>query len=403
MFGIYSYIPVAMLWNTSLVIGDVYSRPSFDVEMAKFEGWNSLPFTEFFDYDYFSTVWSRRGVSMILLSQYNASCVPQQFTVRTVTRDPHFWPNKDAVINKMLQKSSISLPIAENTVIKFDDMYPKFTALYNFWKGGLSTKMLLLRIHRSLRPAAHLQRIIDAVLRTLPKEFVVAHIRLEGKYRLEYCCQEAPFPLIFHRTHSLCLHCTVHIADYLLHEGVLFEQGLEAAMRTVLAHPCLQGLGRGPGGELLEAPALYLASGLFNATSSSAEPSGAGRDRAVTRAQVVLERLRTMGFRAIYTRESVLNSVIAHSPDSHKDSNATIVEAHRSLVRSIRALVPEQAALVDLSVSRACSCFVSSHYRSSFSYMAQRTRQLDRGQVLRYPEINAANFGVSELFRQWGV
>lgn len=186
MFGIYSYIPVAMLWNTSLVIGDVYSRPSFDVEMAKFEGWNSLPFTEFFDYDYFSTVWSRRGVSMILLSQYNASCVPQQFTVRTVTRDPHFWPNKDAVINKMLQKSSISLPIAENTVIKFDDMYPKFTALYNFWKGGLSTKMLLLRIHRSLRPAAHLQRIIDAVLHTLPKEFVVAHIRLEGKYRLCY-------------------------------------------------------------------------------------------------------------------------------------------------------------------------------------------------------------------------
>lgn len=119
---------------------------------------------------------------MILLDGYKHSCVPHTFTVRTVTRDPHFWPNKDAVINKMLEKSKIPLPIPENTVVKFDDRYPKFTALYNFWKGGLKNKMVLLRVHRSLRPARHIQSVIDAVRQRLPERYLVAHIRLEGDY-----------------------------------------------------------------------------------------------------------------------------------------------------------------------------------------------------------------------------
>jgi hypothetical protein len=150
--------------------------------VKKYEGWNTLPFSSFFDYEHFSMVWRRRGIDMILLDGYKHSCVPHTFTVRTVTRDPHFWPNKDAVINKMLEKSKIPLPIPENTVVKFDDRYPKFTALYNFWKGGLKNKMVLLRVHRSLRPARHIQNVIDAVRQRLPERYLVAHIRLEGDY-----------------------------------------------------------------------------------------------------------------------------------------------------------------------------------------------------------------------------
>ena len=74
-----------------------------------------------------------------------------------------------------------------------------------------------------------------------------------------------------------------------------------------------------------------------------------------------------------------------------------------ALSHTIQALAPEQAALVDLTISRSCQCFVSSHYSSSFSYMAQRMRVMDKGQVLRYPEIGDVNFGKSGYFKQWGL
>jgi hypothetical protein len=181
MFGIYSYIPVARLWNASIVVGNVYSRPSFDIAMQKYAGWNSIPFSTFFDYEHFATTWRKRGTDMILLDQYQQSCVKLRYTQYTITRDPHFWPNKDAVINAMLTKSAVPYPLPDHSVVQFDEKYPKFTALYNYWKGGLVNKLLLLRVHRSLRPAPALQRVIDAVLAVLPKTFHVAHLRLEGK------------------------------------------------------------------------------------------------------------------------------------------------------------------------------------------------------------------------------
>jgi hypothetical protein len=180
LFGIYSYVPVALLWNASLVVGSIYSRRSFTVEMGKYEGWDAMPFSAFFDYEHFAMTWRRRGVDMIQREDYDSSCLRGAFAHYTVVRDPHFWPNKDAVLNQMLAKSSVPYPIPARSVVRFDDKYPKFTALYNYWKGGLKNKMLLLRVHRSLRPAASVQSVVDAVLSVLPRQFYVAHVRLEG-------------------------------------------------------------------------------------------------------------------------------------------------------------------------------------------------------------------------------
>jgi hypothetical protein len=197
--------------------------------------------------------------------------------------------------------------------------------------------------------------------------------------------------------------------DYLLHENVSFSKGLEQALNTLAAHPCLQHERRRVAdGTLMNPPALYVASGLFNSSvtgmlgnsssgdSSLRPPANVG----LQRAQLLLQRLQKLGFRDIFTRESLLNEVILQAPPG---GNETAVQAHSVLVQQIRSLVPEQAALVDLSISRASTCFVSSHYASSFSYMAQRIRSLDRGQVLRYPEITDADYGVSSKFKQWGV
>lgn len=181
LFGIYSYIPVAMLWNVSLIVGDVYSRDSFQNAMAKYEGWNSMPFSSFFDFDHFQTTWIKRGIAVLEISQFEKACGFEKYQSLTVTREPAFWPNKDLVINQMLEKSEISLPVSDYTVLQFDALRPKFTAMYNFWKGGMRNKLLLLHVHRSLRPAKAIRRVVSAVLREVPNPFLVAHIRLEGK------------------------------------------------------------------------------------------------------------------------------------------------------------------------------------------------------------------------------
>lgn len=197
LFGIYSYVPVALLWNVSLIVGDVYSRDSFQNAMAKYEGWNSLPFSSFFDFDHFQTTWIKRGVAVLELRQFEKACGFEKYQHLTVTREPAFWPNKDLVINQMLEQSEISLPIPDHTVLQFDALRPKFTAMYNYWKGGMRNKLLLLHVHRSLRPAKPIRQVVSAVLRELPNAFFVAHIRLEGKrvclsfYFENFCCSSS--------------------------------------------------------------------------------------------------------------------------------------------------------------------------------------------------------------------
>lgn len=181
LFGIYSYVPVALLWNVSLILGDVYSRDSFQNAMSKYDGWNSMPFSSFFDYEHFQTSWLKRGLAVLELSQFERACGLEKYQTLTVTREPAFWPNKDLVINQMLEKSEISLPLPEHTVVQFDALRPKFTAMYNYWKGGMRNKLLLLHVHRSVRPAKPIRSLVNALLQELPKPFFVAHVRLEGR------------------------------------------------------------------------------------------------------------------------------------------------------------------------------------------------------------------------------
>lgn len=228
-----------------------------------------------------------------------------------------------------------------------------------------------------------------------------------------------------------------------MHEETTFEAELETALSTINTHSCLAHLARTPSGQVIDPPGIYIASGLFNASTYRViNSSGDGINRGsatvgksvpsahTSRADIVLQRLRAMGFSRIYTREGLLGAVLSRlatavGSDMINDSGAVsgvgsgtdsttktssrytyknLTQAElAALSHTIHTLAPEQAALVDLTVSRACHCFVSSHYSSSFSYMAQRMRVMDKGQVLRYPEIGDANFGKSGYFKQWGL
>jgi len=225
--------------------------------------------------------------------------------------------------------------------------------------------------------------------------------------------------------------------DFLLHEETSFEKELEAALLTIDKHYCLQHLPRNSAGQIINAPGIYLASGLFNTTTASGTIKGKGENNNgglsngkdemsvhEQRAVILLQRLQKMGFNEIYTREGLLGQVVRHirsntdvksfmKPTDTVSNNGTLDTADNyrfyspieqaTLLHSIHTLVPEQSALVDLTVARRSQCFISSHYASSFSYMAQRMRVMDKGQVLRYPEIGESNFGKSGYFKQWGV
>jgi hypothetical protein len=347
LFGTYSYAPVAMLWGVNLVVGDVYSRSSFEVKVKKYEGWLEAPFSSFFDWQHFQRFWLERGLVTAQASEFHESCAARMPVVE-VLRVPHFYCQKDAVIMKMLTSTGLQHPIANHSlVLRFDSLRPKFTALYNFWKGGLRTKLLLLTVHRSLLPAPPLQAVASAMLAALPV-FIVAHLRLE--------------------------------ADFLLYHKKDFNAELQTAVEAVRSHRCL----------LQHVPrdtALYVASGLFN----SSEASQQGQE------QQLLAALRGLGFRHIHTRQSLLSGILQGLSQTQAQGQG------EALRETVRTLLPEQAAMVDLVVSRSAACFVPAHASSSFSYMAQRMRSLDNGQVLRYGDINERNYGKSFKFKEWGV
>lgn len=204
-----------------------------------------------------------------------------------------------------------------------------------------------------------------------------------------------------------------------MYEHTSFEKEATLALNAINTHQCLKSHTRGPQqGRLADAPGLYLASGLFNSSLyENNNSNGRGSTSNATngtiqkdRAEKVLHKLGSMGFSNIYTRELALQKVIANlTSTAHTASLAaggasnTAVAAAKQTLKDIASLVPEQGALIDLMISRACTCFISSHYSSSFSYMAQRMRYMDNGQVLRYPDITESNFGKSGYFKQWGV
>ena len=107
-----------------------------------------------------------------------------------------------------------------------------------------------------------------------------------------------------------------------------------------------------------------------------------------------------MGFNNMYTRETLIAKVVQKKKALHIQHDPMPTLPFNT---SIFELLPEHGAYIDLLMSRQSTCFIPAHLPSSFSYMAQRMRQFDNGQVLKYTQISEENFGVSEEFKQWGV
>lgn len=363
LFGIYSFIPVAMLLNASLIISDVFSRHSFENRWPiPSSGWSKVPFSNIFDWEYFHNYWLRYGINTVegkfyerCLSVYYKS----NYTLRQIVRRPEFFPVNSDRILQMVHDSNISVPIPNRTILALSSQHG-FITMFNFW----SHLPLLKIVHESFQPAPTMQKYITSILNALPNNTVAVHLRLEN--------------------------------DLWGNDNAKFIDQLELALKHIHASSCFQAVSNDSTGRYIDPPPLYISSGIFKLSTSdilSANPHPKLRSKATK----ALQQLQIHGFNQLYFRDQQMISLF---------SNITNNPAIRDTIGDpllYSRFLPEEIAYIDLMVSRSAHCFINAHIGSSFSYFIDRMRYLDQGIPLGGDKINEENFGKSSFFKFWGL
>lgn len=420
LFGVYSQVSAAFVFNTSLVVGDIYSRYSFENYTDRKQNWLRIPFSSFFDWDHFSNIWTQRGLRVVQFRDHEHYIANRKVTV--ILREPKFGPNKEQVLFKMLAINKIPFPIPANTILAYSNETHKVTGLFNFWKGGMRVKRYRMVLHKSFLPSKEVRDVLGTMLRYLPNGYIAAHLRIEG--------------------------------DYLEFENLNFEDQLQLSIKNMINSTCLRTWER-KNDVFINPPALFLACGLFGNPRNSSFLTQ-------TRAKLTIKALKKLGFTRIYHRLSLLRLILKdlrkrvndkkhgktllktkqyedkmdlmvskfefiniQTDINGKDKNKSFDnrEFRKSLftpfspekipkpelLSFIKVLeqyrfsrYPEQEAWLDFLISRMSRCFCPSHVASSFSYMVLRLKYADAGIIMKIHMILEKDFGVSWEFRDWG-
>jgi hypothetical protein len=180
LFGIYSYVPTARLLNASLIVGDMYSRTDFEnTYEITYKSQEILPFSYFFDWDYFKNYWVARGLSVIEYHEV-ADCLNSTSKILKFKREA-FYARSDQDIYGMLENSGISVPIpeVEEEQVFTVDFKWKMVAFYNNWQSNKHLKRLI-EMHNSLILNSTINHVVNIILANLPEVFWSVHMRLEG-------------------------------------------------------------------------------------------------------------------------------------------------------------------------------------------------------------------------------
>ncbi len=181
--AVYSYIPTALLFNTNLLLGCMYSRKNFEITMRQFDaepnGKKVMSFRDFFDWGAFKQGW--RDVSggkaiadmadLLLIDLFNDSNINNgndnssnlassakllSSTPTLQQQQPQYClPAPDSAFYKdikrtrwrsasddellaMANASNVSVPLQAPSIVRFASKF-KMMALYNFERGNAST------------------------------------------------------------------------------------------------------------------------------------------------------------------------------------------------------------------------------------------------------------------------
>jgi hypothetical protein len=417
LFGVFSYIPVAKLFNASgLVVGELYSRHGFDGAHSR--SWSKLPFSWFFDWEYFKSYWKNEGLDMIENTHFN-SCYGHYHAegylnrVFPIKREPAFWPLQPDKLLELLPQSNVLVPIPQKSLLTVEgDNH--FSNLFWFFDPFDVNIPFAEKIYSSLQPSPMLEPYIQAILRYLPENFVSIHIRLENDF-----LGDNPFSFVHQFPYAL-----QHVYD-----SKCFRNLSKTATNSSDSNAMFE-----------DAPMVYIASGLL---TYEMELLGmrAGRHRGNVKGpaknmhfnvehnhtSTLLKGLEGLGLMNLSDRTTILQKVFLaqreranenlYGRNPMLETVFTVPDEIANLpeldMKAYEKLYPEQLALIDFVVSRKAACFAHAHVSSSFSYLVQRFRHFDEvlaasagGQDVKretFHDITEEKYGKCFEFRHWGL
>lgn len=404
--AVYTFLPVAILFNVSLILAPLYSRSSFEITMREFDfatgGKIVLPYHEMFDMPSFLTLSSQLSVSVVNQNESLSNCILSNDEwnnkyIHNVQRTRWRSSTHEQILD-MANKSGLfeRRAIQPHGIIRIKSV-SKMLGFYNFnWN---TSSDLLLQVHQAIKPNVVIQHTIDHFQQILSSTYWVIHVRSEPDVFARGNVQstvpkKSKTARIDKRKRNdaikiLSKHFNITNWEILLSgfddvrslDGNFYSQ-LSKIIAYIITSDCYK---QWLAAKLPSLPSIHVASGLFTRQNSSREtikPSGPGVVGAqVDRGAVILALLRRIGLTNIFTKASLY-----HSLDVNKTETIPLAELH-----------PEQEAYVDLQLARHSTCFIPAHIPSTFSYMAGRMKELDHGQVIQKPQKNSLNSVYSQF------
>ena len=323
--AVYSYIPVAQLLKANLIIGEMYSRKNFEIKMRQYDkdidGKLTLSFKDFFDLQWFQVFWEHE-LKIFLVDNLKHCLDSGNVSRRMKYIQRRKWRSASAYeLLSMINASHIIYPPRTGDIFRFKSKF-KMMALYNFGSEKVSdSNSLLFKVHHSIRPSEKIRDAVKSIVDFLPPKFIVAHLRIEAD--------------VIFRENVFQNHSTGH-------EDPKFSAALPNVIGTIKNSYCILGNYISANGTI------YIASGAFS-----------GKDYSLSK-----QRELTM-------RRRILNDI---------SSTLNIVSSRQFLSAAQNELFPaELFAYIDLEIARRSVCFIPAHVPSSFSYTAQRMKELDAG------------------------
>jgi hypothetical protein len=379
---IYMLLPLARLFNSSLILSPLYSRRNFEITMRQYDKdpacRDRLTFSQMIDMDSFLALAGHFGVRVQQQHQgpfaftdcLEDNVFVNQF-VHSVQRAQ--WRAMDdlSLLSQLQQSGYYRSPIAQNCphVIRIKSI-SKLLGIYSFyqqtqgveqqhhgWKQTLLDMLLL--IHRHIKPAAPI-----AARATCLRESIIAttcywaiHVRLEAdviRRRRPDKVARSIRPLV-NGPHVASIAALLAPYQNVQWTDPLFFVELSHWLYSIYSSPCFQSWNQT--GKPL--PPLYVASGILaglRSSNQSIHPNTTSHT-VDSRKEIVLSLLRAVGFSNIVSKLDL---------NSSRDG------------RWWPPLHVELDGYVDLEVATRAECFIPAHITSSFSYLAQRFRELDQ-------------------------
>eukprot|EP01035_Chromulina_nebulosa_P025352 gene25352-33087_t len=336
--AVYSYVPAAQLLQANLIVGEMFSRKSFEIKMRQYDkdldGKVTLSFKDFFDIQWYQIYWGYNKLKILLIEDFKRCLETGTLLSRIQYIQRRKWRSASALeLLSMVNASNIAYPPRSGDIFRFKSKF-KMLALYNFGNEiePYSTD-LLFKVHQSIRPSEKIRSAVKTILDFLPSKFIVAHLRIEA----DVIFREDVF---LNNTDPKFSMALPKIIATIKHSNCLLRNNTSSLNGTI-----------------------YIASGVFSGKEYS------------------LSKSRELTMRRILNEIGFVN----------------VVSSRQFLSVAQNELFPaEYFAYIDLEIARRSDCFIPAHVPSSFSYTAQRIKELDAG--IFHTKISSPNRRYSSYF-----